>query len=280
MILVTGATGKTGAPLVRTLVQARQPVAALVRDPVRARELLGDGVELVTGDLGDAGSVERAVAGVERVYLLTPPHPQQGEWERGVIEAARDAGVRHVVKHSLMGADAGSRMSAARTHAEIEDALAASGLGWTVLRPNFFFQTFAGGMVVQGSMYTAAGEGRISGVDTRDVAAAAVAVLTGDGHEGRTYTLTGPEAFTFAEAAAAIGEETGRPVQHVDVPADALAAGMAQAGVPDWLAQDVAALQQEYADGVGAEVTEDVRELTGQEPRSLRDFVRENADAF
>jgi uncharacterized protein YbjT (DUF2867 family) len=280
MILVTGATGKTGAPLVRALVKAQQPVAALVRDPARAREILGDGVELVTGDFDDAGSVERAVAGVERVYVLTPPHPQQGEWERRVIEAARDAGVRHVVKHSLMGADAGSRMSAGREHAAVEEELARSGLGWTILRPNFFFQTFASGMVVQGTMYTAAGEGRISGVDTRDVAAAAVAVLTGDGHEGRTYTLTGPEAFTFAEAAAVIAEATGKPVAHVDIPPDALAGGMAQAGAPDWLAQDVAALQQEYGDGVGAEVTHDVRELTGQEPRPLRDFAREHADAF
>jgi uncharacterized protein YbjT (DUF2867 family) len=129
-------------------------------------------------------------------------------------------------------------------------------------------------------MYTAAGEGRVSGIDTRDVAAAAVAVLTGEGHEGRTYTLTGPEAFTFGEAAAAIGEVTGRPVTRVDIPPEALAAGMAQAGAPDWLAEDVAALQQEYADGVGAAVTDDVRELTGRAPRTLRDFVREHADAF
>jgi uncharacterized protein YbjT (DUF2867 family) len=280
VILVTGATGKTGVDLVRLLVAARQPVAALVRDPVRARELLGDGVELVTGDFDDAGSVERAVNGVERLYVLTPPHPRQLEWEGALIEAARDAGVSRVVKHSLMGADAGSRMQAARQHAAIEDALTGSGLAYTILRPNFFHQTFASGMVVQGTMYTAAGEGRVSGIDTRDVAAAAVAVLTGDGHEGRTYTLTGPEAFTFAEAAAVIGEVTGRPVTHADIPPEALAAGMTQAGAPDWLAQDVAALQQEYADGVGAAVTDDVRELTGREPRSLRDFVSEHADSF
>jgi len=280
MILVTGATGKTGVDLVRLLVAAREPVAALVRDPVRARELLGDGVELVTGDFDDEASVERAVAGVERVYVLTPPHPQQLEWERRVIATAREADVRHVVKHSLLGADAGSRMEAARQHAAIEDALVGSGLPYTILRPNFFFQTFASGMVVQGAMYTAAGEGKVSGIDTRDVAAAAVATLTGEGHEGRTYTLTGPEAFTFGEAAAVIGEVTGRPVTHVDIPPEALAAGMKQAGAPDWLAQDVAALQQEYADGVGAAVTDDVRELTGREPRSLRDFVREHADSF
>jgi uncharacterized protein YbjT (DUF2867 family) len=135
-------------------------------------------------------------------------------------------------------------------------------------------------MVVQGTMYTAAGEGRVSFVDARDVAAAAVAVLTGDGYEGRTIALTGPEALTFGEAAALIAEETGRPVAHVDIPPEALAAGMTQAGAPEWLAQDIAELQREYADGVGSEVTDDVRALTGREPRTLREFVRDNADSF
>jgi uncharacterized protein YbjT (DUF2867 family) len=280
VLLVTGATGTTGRELVAALVARGAPVRALVRDAARGRDLLGDGVELVEGDFERPETVVAAFEGVERVYVLTPPHPQQADWERGVLAGARDAGVELVVRHSLQGADDDSPMAAARLHRRSERELEASGLPFVVLRPNFFDQTFAGGMVVQGAMYTAAGDGRVSFVDVRDVAGAAAAVLTGDGHEGRTYTLTGPEALTFAEAAAVIGEVTGRPVQHVNVPAEQLAAGMAQAGVPDWLAQDIAALQTAYAAGAGAEVTDDVRMLTGRDPRPFREFVREHADRF
>jgi uncharacterized protein YbjT (DUF2867 family) len=280
MLLVTGATGTTGRELVAALLRRGAPVRALVRDAARGRDLLGDGVEFVEGDFDRPETVAAAFDGVERVYVLTPPHPQQAVWERGVLAGAGRAGVGLVVRHSLQGADDASPMAAARLHRQSERELEASGLPFVILRPNFFDQTFAGGMVVQGAMYTAAGDGRVSFVDARDVAEAAAAVLTGEGHEGRTYTLTGPEALTFAEAAAVIGEVTGRPVQHVDVPAEQLAAGMAQAGVPDWLAQDIAALQTAYAAGAGSEVTDDVRTLTGRDPRPFREFVREHASLF
>lgn len=280
MILVTGATGTTGSELVRQLRDAGAPVRALVRDPERARELLGPGVELAEGDYDRPEALRTALEGVDRVYLLTPPHPSQADWERGVLAHAADAGVAHVVRHSLLGADDDSPMQAARLHRGSERELEASGLAYTILRPNFFHQTFASGMVAQGSMYTAAGEGRVSFVDARDVAAAAAVVLTDEGHEGRTYVLTGPEALTFGEAAVTISAETGRPVQHVDIPADQLVAGMTQLGAPDWLARDVAALQTVYAAGGGAEVSDDIRRLTGREPRTLRDFVREHDDRF
>jgi uncharacterized protein YbjT (DUF2867 family) len=280
VLLVTGATGTTGRELVAALLARGAPVRALVRDAGRGRELLGDGAELVEGDFDRPETVAAACEGVARVYVLTPPHPRQAEWERGVLAAAAGAGVGLVVRHSLQGADDGSPMAAARLHRQSERELEASRLPFVILRPNFFHQTFAGGMVVQGAMYTAAGEGRVSIVDARDVAEAAAAVLTGEGHEGRTYTVTGPEALTFAEAAGIIGEATGRPVQHVDVPPEQLAAGMAQAGVPDWLAQDIAALQTAYAAGAGEEVTDVVRTLTGRDPRPFREFVREHAGLF
>ena len=279
MILVTGATGTTGRELVGVLRAAGAPVRALVRDAARGRAELGDGVDLAVGDFDDADSLRAALDGVERVYVLTPPHPQQAEWERAVVAAARAADVRHVVKHSLLGAAEDAPMQAARHHRENERELEASGLPFTILRPNFFHQTFTG-MVAGGSMFTAAGEGRVSVVDARDVAAAAAAVLTEDGHEGRMYVLTGPQALTFAEAAAAIADETGSPVQHVDVPAEQLAAGMAQAGVPEWLAQDIAALQTVYAGGSADTVTDDLRTLTGRDPRPLREFAREHRDRF
>jgi uncharacterized protein YbjT (DUF2867 family) len=280
VILVTGATGTTGRELVPLLLDTGAPVRAFVRDAERARVALGEAVDLAVGDFDDPDALRAAVDGVERVYVLTPPHPQQAEWERAVFAASADAGVGHVVKHSLLGTADDSPMQAARQHRESERELEASGLAFTILRPNFFHQTFAGGMVVQGSMFTSAGDGRVSFVDARDVAAAAVTVLTELGHEGRTYVLTGPEVLTFGEAAAVIAEETGRPVQHVDVPAEQLAGGMVQAGLPEWLARDVAALQTVYAGGGGAALTDDVSTLTGRDPRPLRDFVREHADRF
>lgn len=284
MVLVTGATGNTGRPLVAELVQRGAPVRAFVRDRARAEAVLPPGVELVEGDLDRPDTLAAAVAGVDRLYVLSAPTPRLPEQEREVLEAAARAGVQHVVKHSAFGASTGAPMRITRWHAEAERMLRRSGLAWTILQPNMFMQNFlqfAPGVAATGELRLTATDGRVSVVDCRDVAAVAAAVLTGSGHEGRTYVPTGPEALTLAELAARLGAAIGRNVRCVDTPGSALRESLIATGAESWLADDfVAHLDYYFVAGRAAAVTREVLDLTGRPPRSFEQFAKESASAF
>ncbi|HEY4724557.1 MAG TPA: SDR family oxidoreductase, partial [Actinomycetota bacterium] len=219
MILVIGATGTVGSEVVRQLVATGERPRALVRDPAAARQRLGEEVEHVVGDLDRPETIAAALAGVDRVFLLTTQSSRQPEWERAVIGAAARAGVGQLVKLSVFRADEQSPLQVARQHGQAERVLAQSGLAATILRPVFFMQNLLA-MVHDAAIATAAGDGRVAMVDARDIAAVAVATLTGGGHAGKTYTLTGPEALSFYQVASILSRQTGRPLRHVRVPPD------------------------------------------------------------
>ena len=200
MILVTGATGTVGSKVVRRLLTAGERPRAFVRDQDKARERLGEQVEHVLGDLNRPETIEAALAGVDRLFLLTTQSAHQPEWESAVIQAATRAGVGQIVKLSVFRADERSPLQIARQHGQAERALEQSGLAYTIVRPVFFMQNLLA-MLRDGAIYTAAATGRVAMVDARDAAAVAVAALTKDGHLGRTYTLTGPEALSFDDVA-------------------------------------------------------------------------------
>jgi uncharacterized protein YbjT (DUF2867 family) len=218
----------------------------LVRDPAKARQGLGEQIEQAVGELDRPETVEAALAGVDRVFLLTTQSSQQPKWERSVIEAATRAGVGHLVKLSVFRADERSPLQIARQHGQAERALAESGVASTVLRPLFFMQNLLG-MACDGTIATAAGDGRVAMVDARDVAAVAVAVLTSSGHEGKVYTLSGPRALSFDEVARICSRQTGRPFRHLRVPPDAVRNALQAIGVPAWFAGDMAKLQEMLA---------------------------------
>ena len=158
----------------------------LSRDARRAREVLGD-VDLVEGDLDRPDSLDRPLAGVERVFLLSPGAPNQVEQEGNLLAAALWSGARHVVKQSVMGASLQSPAVLARWHAEAEQLIVSSGLPFTFLRPTMFMQLTAELVGPDGAIYSTVGDARVAFVDTRDVAEVAVAALTTDGHEWKTY---------------------------------------------------------------------------------------------
>ena len=286
MILVTGATGRTGSGVVAGLAARDVEARALVVDPAEAAEAgLPPSVEVVVGDYERPETLGRAMAGVDRVFLVAPGSPRLVEHETNVIEAAVRAGVDRVVKVSGLGAAHDSSFSITRWHAEAERRLRESGLGLTVLRPNFFMQNFlfmfAPRIVSQGAIYAPVGTGRISMLDCRDLAAVAVAALTEEEvHDGVTYVVTGPEAISMAEAGADISAVTGRPVGHVDLPPEAARRDMVEQGVREPFAEALLGLFAFFRDGHGAVVTDVVARVGRTVPRTFAAFVRENADAF
>lgn len=276
MILVIGATGTVGSEVVRQLVATGERPRALVRDPATARQRLGDQVEQVVGDLDRPETIAAALAGVDRVFLLTTQSSRQPEWERAVIGAAARAGVGQLVKLSVFRANEQSPLQVARQHGQAERVLAQSGLAATILRPVFFMQNLLA-MVHDGAIATAAGDGRVAMVDARDIAAVAVATLTGGGHAGKTYTLTGPEALSFYQVASILSRQTGRPLRHVRVPPDKVRVALQGRGVAAWYADDMAKLHSMLAVGYEEVVTDDIHRVTGRPPRTLAQFAGDHA---
>lgn len=286
MILVTGANGKIGRELVRILAPRAAPVRAMVRSRARACGVEGLGVPLVVGDFEKPASLPPVLAGVERLFLVSSTSPQVAELHGAAIEAAKAAGVHHVVRVSSLGAAPDAPTAMQRWHGEAEALLAASGIAYTHLRPAYFMQStriFAPATASRGTITVPAGDGRIGMIDLRDVAAVAAEILTGpDGecHHGAAYRLTGPETLSFADVALRLGAAIGRPVRYHDAPPQQAREGMVRGGVAEWLADALVEFYRHTAAGGFDLVTDDVRRVTGREPRSFDRFAREFATHF
>jgi uncharacterized protein YbjT (DUF2867 family) len=282
-VLVTGATGNVGSRVILELLERGVPVRALVRDQGKASEMLGDGVELTVGDFGDPESLLRALEGVESVFLACANQPRQVEYETRVIDAARDMGAGRIVKLSALGTERGSSVAFWDWHARIEAHLRASGIPSVVLRPSFSMANLlASAEAVQytGKLFAPAGDARISMIHPRDVGAAAAVALVEDGHEGETYTLTGPEAITFEGVAKYLSEAVGREIEYLNVPDEAARQSMTEQGLPEFVAAQIVTVFGVLRQGAQARPTGTVQDLTGHDPRALADFARENAHWF
>ena len=286
MILVIGGRSKIGAALIEELLGRGQQVRALVR----AREADGNfpaGVEIVTGDLADEGSLVTVMEGIEKVFVLSSPHPDAVSWHRHAIDAARRTQVQLLVRSSILGADRESPAEFISTHTTCDRYLEASGLPYVIVRPNLFLQNIPESTIpaidASGTFYVNAGQARLSMVDTRDVAAVAAVALTERGHAGAHYDVTGPEALSYADVAARLSAATGRRVSYADVPDDAARQGLLGAGLDEWFAGALVGLYQDYrrsgTGGYAAQVTGTVQQLTGRPPRTLDNLLTEIAPA-
>lgn len=283
MILLIGATGAVGSALLPQLVDAGAVVRALSHSPASRERLEALGVDVADGDLDRPDSVGQAMDGCDKVFLLSPAHPDQADRERAAIDAAVRAGVGHIVALSVMGASRSSNISFARGHAEIDDHLRSAGPVWTVLRPSGFMQTHllpVGSVAAGGDWYGMTGDGASAYIGVEDVAATAATVLTTSGHEGAVYELTGPASVSMPEAAAALGNVLGRPVAYVDVPAEQFRTNLIVAGLPGWIADDLVALYRTIRDGHAATVTNTVEQITGRPARSYRQVAQAHRDDF
>ncbi|MEZ5098245.1 MAG: SDR family oxidoreductase [Thermoleophilia bacterium] len=284
MILVTGATGTVGRELVRELAGRGVAVRALVRSPERAAALHGLDVELAWGSLEDARSVAAALDGVETAFLLTGVPENQLELQNGFVDAAIGAGVAHLVKLGVMHPALDHPVGFFRWHRETELRIERSGLGWAHVRPNNFFQNLlfqAEGIRRDGVFRSCFGQGRVSSVDARDVAAVSAAVLRDPSRwHGRALDVTGPAAPTHDEMLAALSHALGRDVRYVDLAPEEFEAATLAGGAPAFFARDLTLLARSLAAGAASEVTDVVAETTGRPARSIDDFARDYADSF
>jgi uncharacterized protein YbjT (DUF2867 family) len=277
MLLVTGATGTTGMEVLRALKDRGAEARALVRDETKAHHLRDLGFTPVTGDLGDPRTLGPALEDVERAYLVAPASPMQSELELAFLETAKGAGVKHVVKLSVIGASEEAPGRFARSHGRVERALKESEMAWTLLRATGFMQNTLGW---GGTFYTPVPDAAFSIVDARDVAEVAALALTGDGHEGRAYGLSGPEAISYRDQAKRLFAAAGREVEVAEVPVEAVKRELVRAGVPPWNAEGLAELFELYASGGATMVTSGVQDALGRPPRDLDTFAADHVEAF
>ncbi len=282
MILVTGASGNLGSLVLEELLRAGAPVRSLYRSAEEAATAPA-GANPLIGDFADGGSLDRALADVDKVYLVCSPIPQLVELERNVVEACREHRIRHLVQSSALGAEEYDK-SFPRWHLEVEKRVRSSGVPATILRPESFMQNivnfYAGTIKAEHAFYAAVGTAPIAFVDVRDVAAVAAKVLTSDGHTGKTYTLTGPEALSYTQVAEKISKLLGTPVHYVPITSEQLKQSMRQLGMPEWQVDALADLQAYYREGPGAKVRPDVQQVLGREPIRLDQFLHDYASSF
>lgn len=280
MIIVTGATGNVGSELVRLLSEGGSSVRALSREPERGEDL--PGVEWVQADLARRKELPEAFEGADRLFLLTGNGEDMVWLQKNAIEAAERAGVGHVVKLSALGATDHSRSVIGLWHYNVERIVEESELLWTFLRPHHYMQNLLDPRVFDrqaGRVHSASGDGRIPFIDTRDIAAVARAVLTGEDHHGRTYTLTGPEALSYGEATEILSDVLDRPLDYVAESMDEAWSRLRAAGDPVWLvAARLAIAGYQRGGGPTERVTDTVERLVGRPSRSFRGFAEDHAD--
>jgi uncharacterized protein YbjT (DUF2867 family) len=280
-ILVTGATGNTGRPLVEALVRLGAPVRAMVRDQA-SQARLPAGVQVAVADFGDPASLAAALDGAGQAYLVTPSSEQAEAQQKRFADLAAKAGVRHLVVLSQLAAAEDSPVRFLRYHAAVERHVRDLGIGYTFLRPNLFFQgllALAKPIAAESRFFAPIGDAPVSAVDVRDIADVAAAALTQAGHEGATYTLTGPAAVTHAEMAAALGAALGREITFTDVPPEAFAQSL-HGVLPPWQVEGLLEDYAHYRRGEAAAVSPAVTEVTGRAARDVAQFARDYAAAF
>jgi len=280
VILVTGATGTVGSQVLRELggrdgISAR----AAVRDLSKSVQVAGPRVEPVLFDYDKPETYAAACAGADAVFLVAPFTPKGVEQSKAFIQAAKAAGVKRIVKLSVIRTV--SEITVGRWHAAIDEALKNSGVAWTILLPGGFMQNFVEGSAPRpdGGLYLPVGDSKAAFIDVRDVAAVAAKALTEPGHEGKEYTLTGPAAISHDEVAVAISQATGRPIRFVNVPEEAARQAMS-AHMPPWLVDVILELNAWTRASGGARVTNTVPELLGRPARSFAEFAKDYAGSW
>ena len=281
MILITAATGQVGSAALNVLVAAGAEVRALVRDP--SAFAAPEGVQVVQGDFDDEISMAKALRGVAVMLLAGRDSPDSVSQHRRALAQARQAGVRHIVKLSAIGASPESPIALMREHHEVDDEVCKGPAVWTLLKPHLYMQNLlraANAVRREGRLAAPMGPNRFPLVDTRDVGAAAAMVLRDPGaHAAKEYALTGPVAVSYEELAKTLSAITDHAVTYEAVAPPEFEDRLRAAGMPEWRAYDLAHIASAYGASETV-VSPDLATLLGLQPRSLSEFLEDHRDAY
>ncbi len=260
-IAITGSTGQLGKLVVEKLKEkvSADSIVALARNTQKAE---GFGVEVREADYAKTETLNTALKGIDTLLLISSSEVgQRAAQHKNVIEAAKAAGVKRIVYTSLLHADTSS-LSLAGEHRETEAMLKGAGIPYTILRNGWYTENYTGsigGALAGGAFIGSAGNGKISSASREDFAEAAVAALTGQGHEGKVYELAGDEAYTLSDLAAEISRQTGKDIPYKNLPEADYAAALAGFGLPEGIAKAIAGWDVGVSNGA---VYDDSRELS------------------
>ncbi len=280
-LLITGATGNTGSEIVRQLAEQGTQCHALVRDKKKMDVI--SGVEWVEGDYTNMDSLVAAFKYMERIYVAMPVHPDNELWVKNILTAAKKTSVNHIVKLSGMGAnlDAGSEID--RVHAKTDNLIKESGIKYTLLQPNPFYQNIFSAIQTikeNNAIYMSLGETKASFVDIRDIAAVAVKSLTKTVHENKIYKLSGPHALSYYDLANILSHAIGKEVVYHPISDEAMKSGLLEAGIPEWEADKLSELFSWVGKGGYDSITQDVQAVLGRKPCSFESFASDYKTSF
>jgi len=294
-ILVTGATGTVGSEVVKQLLSAKgqrerhEDIIVKAARSANESALRNLGVQVVQLDYNKPGTLSAALRDVDKLFLLTPFQSNMVDLTSSLVNEAKNAGVKYIVKQSVLGADAEPGITIRRFHRQAEKIIEESGIPFTFLRPNFFMQNFvkfySHFIKTQGAFYVPAGDAKASFVDVRDIAAVAVQALSGSSNNGeskhirRAYNITGGEALSYGQVAETLSKEIGKKVNYVNVSDEDARKGMKDMGADDWQITCMIEIFGITRAGYLSEISP-VEQVTGNKPITFSQFARDYAGAF
>ena len=287
-ILVTGASGTVGSEVVNQLsnVKSDFKIKAAVHSVENANRIQNfQRVEPVQIDYDAQEGLQEAFKNADKLFLLTHPSPKSAGHEKNLIAEAKKSGIRHIVKQSIMGADLEADVEAMRLHRQAEKVIEESGIPYTFLRPNEFMQGFINfhGSTIKnnGAFYIPAEDAKVSMVDARDIAAVAVkALMDGERHYNKIYSVTGPEALSYYQAAEILSNATGKKIDYVSISDEEARGAMKEVGLNDWLIDTISDLYSYFRKGYASHVSSAVEEVTKKKPITFTQFAKDYAEAF
>lgn len=283
-ILVIGGTGQVGSHLVDLLINNDSHFKLLARSPEKQEKLTEQGINSVIGAVGDKASLKLALAGIEKVFLLTSNDPEMFDSQKQLIDLAIETGVRKIVRLSAEPADADCDMGMYSEHGKIDNYLIQSDIEHVILRPTYFLQNMAvmhGGFIKENNMFAQyLGETKIPMIDTRDIAEAAFYTLQSDQFNNDTYYLTGPRAVSFDDFASALSDKLQRKINYQNISYAQQEAGLKGASIPDWVCDTVMKLFKKWAENEDHAVTDHFEKITGKKAIGIEQYIADHVSAF
>jgi len=282
-LLIAGANGQNGRMLLKKLAENNIPTRAMVRNKARAINLENENTEIIEADLSNPASLNKAFDSIAQAYIVTAIHPDSVTYFSNFFRAAKKAGIRHIIKLSGLGAAVDSPSEILRQHYQSDQELLQSGLEFTVIQPNSFFQNIlaqAKAIQRKGRFGMLLGEASQSLVDMNDVAEATVRVIQDKEHRNKIYTLTGPESISGNEMALQLAEFLVKPVRYKPISGMLAKQEMLAGGLAEWNANALVEIMELFSRGAFKETTSDLETILGKKPNSFSDFLTENQAAF